>query len=188
MKRRMFAVAVIAGCLSLMVYGTLAYFTAEDTAHNVITSGEIDIELLEWADEGKTTPFPEDGISGVMPGTEVTKIVEVKNTGSNDAWIRVRVEKKILLSEGAEGESDSSLMQLNVDESSWIPGEDGFYYYNEILKSGDVTKPLFATVSFESSMGNLYQNSTATVDVSAYAVQADNNGQTAQDANGWPEP
>ena len=83
MKRRLFAGAVIVMCLSLLGFGTLAYFTAEDTAHNVITSGDIDIELQEWADEEKTIPFPEEGISGVMPGTETTKIVEVKNTGSN---------------------------------------------------------------------------------------------------------
>lgn len=100
MKRRLLAGAVIVMCLSLLAYGTLAYFTAEDIAHNVITSGEIDIELQEWADEEKTTPFPEDGVNGVMPGTDVTKIVEVRNTGSNDAYIRVRVEKEILLPDG----------------------------------------------------------------------------------------
>ena len=60
MKRRLFAGAVIVMCLSLLGFGTLAYFTAEDTAHNVITSGDINIELQEWADEEKTTPFPED--------------------------------------------------------------------------------------------------------------------------------
>lgn len=187
MKRRLFAGAVILICLSLMAYGTLAFFTAEDTAHNVITSGEIEIELLEWADEDKTTPFPEDGVSGVMPGAEVTKIVEVKNSGSNDAWVRVRVEKDITLSEGTEGDVDLGLMVLDFDETCWILGEDGCYYYKEALAPGAVTEPLFASVSFDPSMGNLYQNSTATVDVTAYAVQAANNGVEVLEAQGWPE-
>lgn len=187
MKRRLLAGAVIVICLSLLAYGTLAFFTAEGTARNVITSGEIDIELLEWADEEKTTPFPEDGVSGVMPGAEVTKIVEVKNTGSNDAYIRVKVEKQILLSEGVEGEPDSGLMKLDFDETRWTLGEDGFYYYKDALKPGEVTEPLFASVTFDISMGNLYQNSTAKVDVTAYAVQADNNGSTVTEAKGWPE-
>lgn len=187
MKRRLLAGAVIVMCLSLLAYGTLAYFTAEDTAHNVITSGEIDIELLEWADEERTTPFPENGVNGVMPGTDVTKIVEVKNTGSNAAYIRVKVEKEIVLPDGVEGEPDSGLMKLDFDEVYWTLGEDGFYYYNEALEPGAVTEPLFASVSFDTSMGNIYQNSTASVDVTAYAVQVANNGDGVMDAKGWPQ-
>ena len=95
MKRKLIAAAVAVICLSLLACGTLAFFTDEDTVHNVITSGNIDIELQEWADEEKTTPFPEDGVSGVMPGTDVTKIVEVKNTGSNDAYVRVKVRRNL---------------------------------------------------------------------------------------------
>lgn len=187
MKRRLLAGAVIVMCLSLLAYGTLAYFTAEDTAHNVITSGEIAIELQEWADEEKTTPFPADGVSGVMPGTDVTKIVEVRNTGSNDAYIRVRVEKEILLPDGVEGEPDAGLMNIDFDQTCWTLGEDGYYYYKEALKPGAVTEPLFASVSFDPAMGNLYQNSSARVDVTAYAVQAANNGEGVMDAQGWPE-
>ena len=187
MKRKLLAVAVTVICLSMMAYGTLAYFTAEDTAHNVITSGEIDIELQEWADAEKTIPFPEDGVSGVMPGTEVTKIVEVKNTGDNDAYIRVKVEKEIVLPEGVEGEPDSSLMKIDFDKTYWEKGKDGYYYYKEALKPGAVTEPLFASVSFDPAMGNIYQNSTAKVDVTAYAVQVANNGDSVKDAKGWPE-
>ena len=35
-------------------------------------------------------------------------------------------------------------------------------------------------------MGNEYQNATATVNVSAQAVQNANNGDTVMDAKGWP--
>lgn len=187
MKRRLLAGAVIVMCLSLLAYGTLAYFTAEDTAHNVITSGEIDIELQEWADEEKTTPFPENGVNGVMPGTDVTKIVEVKNTGSNDAYVRVKVEKEIVLPDGVEGEPDSSLMKIDFDDTCWTLGDDGYYYYKDALAPDAVTEPLFASVSFDPTMGNIYQNSTAKVDVTAYAVQVANNGDGVMDAKGWPE-
>lgn len=184
MKRRIFITAVIVICLSLLAYGTLAYFTAEDIAHNVITSGAIHIKLLEWKDEAKTTPFPEEGIHGVMPGTDITKIVEVKNTGSNSAWIRVKVEKEIVLTDGSE--PDLGLMTLDFDETSW-EYKDGYYYYNEALEPGEVTAPLFATVSFDADMGNAYQNSTASVKVTAYATQVANNGNSAVEAAGWPE-
>ena len=187
MKQKLLAGAVIVIGLSLLTFGTLAYFTAEDTAHNVITSGGIDIELLEWADEEKTIPFPEDGVSGVMPSTGGTKIVEVKNSGSAAAYVRVKVEKKIVLSEGLEGEPDSNLIKIDFDETCWTPGEEGYYYYKEVLEPNAVTEPLFTLVSFDSGMGNIYQNSTVTVDINAYAVQAANNGDHAMDARGWPE-
>lgn len=187
MKRKVLLVSAIAICLAIAVSGTLAFFTAEDTAHNVITSGGIQIELQEWADEEKTVPFPENGVTGVMPGSEITKIAEVKNTGADPAWVRVRVEKNITLSEGAEGEIDLGLMQLSFDESAWTLGEDGYYYYNKALAPGQVTEPLFASVSFDIAMSNLYQNSTAAVDVTAQAVQTANNGETVMNAAGWPE-
>lgn len=184
MKKRLFVAALACICITALAGGTLAYYTAENTAHNVITTGGIDIALQEWADTDKTTPFPEDGVNDVMPGTSVTKIVEVKNTGANDAYIRVKVDKSIDLA--GEGTPDLSLLALDMNQADWTAGEDGYYYYNEVLAPGEVTAPLFTTVSFDTGMDNLYQNSAAEVDVAAYAVQADNNGDTVLEAQGWP--
>lgn len=185
MKKKIITVAVIAAVLALVVGGTLAYFTDQETAHNVITSGTVDITLQEWADEAKTEPFSEDGVDGVMPGTEVTKIVEVKNTGDNGVYVRMKVEKAIQLAD-EEGDTDVSLIALDINTTDWTDGGDGFYYYNEVLGAGETTKPLFTTVTFATGMGNEYQNSTATVDVTAQAVQSANNGTSAAAASGWP--
>lgn len=184
MKRKLLIGAIFCICLSVLAGGSLAYYTAENTAHNVITTGGIDIAVQEWADTDKTTPFPEGGVDDVMPGTAVTKIVEVKNTGANDAYIRVKVDKSIELA--GEGTPDLSLLALDMNQTDWTDGGDGYYYYNEILAPGEVTAPLFTTVSFDPGMDNLYQNSAAAVDVAAYAVQADNNGDTVLEAQGWP--
>ena len=184
MKKRLFVAALACICITALAGGTLAYYTAENTAHNVITTGGIDIAVQEWADAEKTVPFPEDGVEDVMPGTEVTKIVEVKNTGSNDAYVRVKVDKSITLA--GEGAPDLDLLLLDMNETDWTAGEDGYYYYNVPVKPGQVTSPLFTTVTFDTGMNNLYQNSSAEVDVTAYAVQADNNGDTVLEAQGWP--
>lgn len=187
MKRKLFFIAVIVICLSLTAYGTLAYFTAEDTAHNVITTGDVDIELLEWADEDKTETFPKEGVSGVMPNTSVTKIVEIKNTGSGSAWVRIKVEKDITLAEGVGLEKpDLGLMVIDYDTENWILMKDGYYHYKKPLESGQTTEPLFAEVTFDKTMGNDYQNATASVLVSAEAVQSANNGATYDQAKGWP--
>lgn len=201
MKRKLLALAVVVMCLSLTAYGTLAFFTADTTAHNVITSGNVDIELYEWADESKTKPFPEEGIRDVMPGDTVTKIVEVKNTGSADAYIRVKVEKEIELYVEQAGSSvdnpdgileapkgNAELLLIDYDDETWDYNEtDGCYYYRTALAPNEVTAPLFAGVTFDTKMGNEYQNCTARIKVTAYAVQVANNGATYADAAGWPE-
>ena len=121
-----------------------------------------------------------------MPGCEVSKIVEVKNTGSQPAYVRLRVTKEIKLSGQTEGEADLSLVTFDLNSQDWEE-RDGFYYYREPLEPGQTTQPLFTAVSFSESMGNLYQDSIAVVQVKAYATQTANNGETVFDAAGWPE-
>lgn len=193
MKRKLFAGALIALCLTILAYGTVAYFTDEKVAHNVITSGEIDIKLLEWADEAKTTPFPEAGLTGVMPSTSATKIVEIKNTGSNAAYVRARVLFSIDGGVPADQTPLEALVTLDLPaggdaDAKWeYNQEDRYYYYKEALEPGETTAPLFTNVGFDKTMGNWYQNKTIHVEVKAQATQAANNGTSVLDAKGWPE-
>ena len=181
MKRKLLILSVLAICIATLAAGTLAYFTSEGKAHNVITTGGVEITVQEWADEEKTKPF--ENLTGVMPNTTVTKIAEIKNTGASDAWVRVKVEKNIKLQ--GEGTSDTSLVELTLNTTDWTE-KDGYYYYTKVLKPGEVTAPIFTAVTFKPDMGNEYQNATATVDVTAQAVQTANNGATVMDAQGWP--
>ena len=187
MKRKIFVIAGLLICLSIGTLGTAAYFTSKDVAHNVITTGDIDIELKEMhiPEEGKN-PVPFEDKTGVMPGMEISKIVTVVNTSDNEAYVRVRVQKNIELKNGVQGDVDLSLLTMDFDTVNWTE-KDGFYYYNEPLAPGGETEALFTTVSFSRSMGNLYQESTATIDVNAQATQVKNNGSTVLDAKGWPE-
>lgn len=182
MKRKLLILSVLAICIATLAAGTLAYFTAEGKAHNVITTGGVEIAVQEWADEEKTEPFKD--LTGVMPNTTVTKIAEIKNTGASDAWVRVKVEKNIKLT--GDGTPDVSMVQLDVNTTDWTDGGDGYYYYNRALQPGEVTVPIFTSVTFQAAMGNEYQNAQATVDVLAQAVQTANNGDSAQTAAGWP--
>lgn len=182
MKRKLLILSALAICIAMLVTGTLAYFTAEGRAHNVITTGGVEIAVQEWADEEKTKPF--EDLTGIMPGMTVTKIAEIKNTGASDAWVRVKVEKNIELK--GEGTPDTGLVELALNTAYWTE-KDGYYYYTKALKPGEVTAPVFTSVTFNATMGNEYQNATATVDVSAQAVQTANNGATVMDAQGWPK-
>ena len=204
MKRKLLALAVLMICVSLVSLGTVAYFNAEDTAHNVITSGSVNIELVEKTkgDDGSLADFPKKGIEGVMPGTSVSKIVTVKNTGEAPAYIRVWVNSSISepgdpitnptikclpLTITVNGE-EVDVLTMDYNTEDWTQGEDGYWYYNEVLKAGDTTEALFENVSFHKQMGNVYQNSKALVDVTAEATQSANQkAEHPWEAKGWPE-
>lgn len=184
LKGKLTLIAVAAACCALAVGGTLAYFNAEEKAHNVITSGGVEIELNEWADLDKTLPFQD--VEGVVPGASVTKVVEVENAGASPAWIRVSAEKAAELAGGAAGAAD--VMSMDYNTAAWTDGGDGWWYYDQILPAGELTEPLFTTVSFDGpGMGNEYQGSQFAIDVLAQAVQSDNNSDSALTASGWPE-
>lgn len=185
-KSKVLSVAVLAITIATIASGTLAYFNAEETAHNVITSGGISIELVEVDEDGK--PFPTEGISGVMPGTQVTKKVTIQNQDenhSNTAWVRAKIVKSIVLDNHAMDEVDDGLIVLDIDTKKWTEQGEWYYYTKKLPVNGE-TEPLFTKVTFSEDMDNKYQNCTVTIDVYAEAVQYDNNGTTWEDAAGWP--
>ena len=192
MKKKILALAVIAMLTSVIASGTLAYYTAEERAHNVITSGGVGIELVEKTKDanGAEVDFPKEGISSVMPGTSVSKIVKVQNDGASEAWIRVQIEASLKDVDGSDlpltfGENDTRAMDYEILDE-WIDGEDGYYYYKKPVAAGEYTDILFEEVKFDAAMGNEYQNSTANIIISAQAVQTANNGNSVMEAKGWP--
>ena len=186
MKKKIIILALKAACLSLVAYGTTAYFTYEDKATNVIVAGNIKIELQELAiPDGGGDPVPFEDAVDVLPGYAVSKIVQVKNKGSQAAWVRISVDKALALAEGVTGVADVSLVSFNLNAEYWKE-KDGFYYYKDMLNPGETTKPLFTVVRFSPKMGDMYQQSKATIHVIAYATQVANNGTDVFSAAGWP--
>lgn len=186
-KWKIVALCTALACLSIVASGTLAYFTASETAHNVITSGGVAIQLHEFSERGNEELVPWQDVDGVMPGAEISKIVTVENTGASDAWVRVKVDKTIILADGDKGKPE--VMKLDIKDAFWTE-QDGYYYYNDPLAPGETTPPLFTIVTFDPKMGNEYQGSTAHIDVKADAVQVANNpveGNNVLDAQGWPK-
>ncbi|MDY3026890.1 MAG: TasA family protein [Candidatus Faecivicinus sp.] len=181
-KRKIGLIATIVCCIAILTAGTLAYFNAEETAVNVITTGNLSMKLHEEAEDGK--PFPSEGVFGVMPDTDVAKKAYVENTGSVDMYVRIAIEKEI------QGESDRELgfenITLDLNTADWTE-QDGYYYYNRALKPGEKTEPLFTMVRFDKEMGNEYMNARLTIKVNAQAVQSRNNTDSALTAAGWPE-
>jgi len=190
MKKRILYIAVIVIVLSLMTGGTLAYYNATDTVRNVITSGKVDVSLIEQQlVDGVLQPYPSDPIK-IMPGRTVSKIISVEST-EQPAWIRASYKLTVYDANGVKMDiSDEELATVIIiepDASAWTYHE-GWWYYNEAVDGGDTTTPLFESVEFSATkMGNQYQRCTMTIDVIAQGVQQANNGESALDAMGWPE-
>ena len=188
MKRKLLLLSVMVICIAIAAVGTLAFFNTDAIAHNVITTGGVNIELHEYADAEKTQPFKD--LSGVMPGIKVTKIAEVENTGASAAWVRVKLTPAIELADDAvlpDGFTvNTGLVKPDVNTTDWELRSDGYYYYHKALAAGESTAVLFSEVNFAPEMPNDYQNSTTIINVSAQAVQTANNGSTVLDAAGWP--
>lgn len=187
MKKKILICAVIVALLSVAAYGTSAFFSHTQKATNVITTGNVKIELQEIsASSINGGAIPLEGEISVLPGAEIAKTVKVKNIGSNSAWIRISLDTAFLLADGVTGNTDTSLIKFDINTKEWTE-KDGYYYYNTALEPGETTEPLFTHVSFAPSMDNTYQNSKALIDITAYATQKAHNGSTVFEAAGWPD-
>ena len=97
MKKKVLTAALAVALIAIMVSGSLAYFTAEDKVDNTFTIGSVKIEIYE---NGEATPDAEKPLGKLTPVVKTTpsddesyidKVVKVKNTGANDAYIRTHI-------------------------------------------------------------------------------------------------
>lgn len=167
------------------VLGSYTYFTDEVSTRGInFSSGNLSVELRE------SSPTLENGLSCVriQPGMKVVSTASVENTGNLPAYVRVKLDKVITLSQasaGREAEIDPSLISLDINTALWQE-KDGFYYCLSPVEVGGSSPALFTTVSFDHSMGNLYKESSFDLIFQLEAVQANNNGTDALSAEGWP--
>lgn len=173
---------VLSGCTvlaALLSAGTLAFFTTTDTAKNVITTGNIDLQIQETTVDGK--PFDSTG-TVIMPGDVVDKIVTVENTGTDSAFVRV----DITVSSKNLGIDAGECVEVDINEAAWT-FKEGFYYYDTALEPGRSTEPLFTQVTFDGrGMDNSWIGDALMINVDAYGVQSKNNGTDPLRAAGWP--
>lgn len=190
MKKKIIYIAILLICLSLVTGGTYAYYTAEATARNVITTGGISVTVVEQEDvSGTLQPYPSQPIK-IMPATEVSKIVSVRSDGQA-AWIRVNYTLAIYDAEGKvmdiPAEELDEAIRINAGSEDWTL-KDGWWYYDTAIKGGQISTPLFREVVFSGThIDNKYQGCTLEILVTTQAVQQANNGTSVGEALGWPE-
>ena len=173
MRRKVaLAAAAVAMVGTLAVGGTLAWFTDTETATNVVTTGNVDIAWYERDDTGDFNKMDGDGLefgedTPVTPGAELTKEAKIKNEGKNAAYIRAKI---------TVDEKVADIVKFDIASDKWENGEDGYYYYKEIVApNGGETELLIDSLTISTTAGNEKTNIVkAGVHLFAEAIQSDN--------------
>ncbi|MCX0404599.1 BsaA family SipW-dependent biofilm matrix protein [Clostridium perfringens] len=181
MKRRkglvkaLLLILIVISIISVTVLGK--GFTSIDSVNNKFSIGSVETEIDENFDAPKE-----------WDGSNISKLVSIKNTGKNDEFVRVSIIPRWIDENENPWTGDSNLIQLNLDEDNvialnkddinnlWVYGEDGYFYYMAKLKSGKSTKELLKSVeikkdSIEDSLKEKYNGKKIKIDVNVEAIQ-----------------
>ena len=171
MKKKILSICLVAVIAAMAIAGaSLAYFTAEDTATNVFTVGNVAIDLTEpeWDKKG-AVDAPE-----VYPGEALAKDPTVKNTGKNPCFVRISVTGWDSLKNAKLSAQDITYRTDYVDEKlgeNWTL-YDGYFYYTKVLAVDETTDALFDQIVIPTDVTNGDAATEYKLDVKAYAVQA----------------
>jgi predicted ribosomally synthesized peptide with SipW-like signal peptide len=167
MKKRTLIILMSAVLVAgLAVGGTLAYFTATQTATNTFTVGNVKISLTEpnWVASG-SVDAPE-----AYPGEPLAKDPTITNTGKNPCVVRIKITWPTL-------PAGVSAIQLRTDYvlgklgNDWYQDGD-YYYYMKLLEIGSSTDALFDQVVMPTDLQNGDASTHYDIVVTAEAVQA----------------
>ncbi len=187
MKKRLAAGGVALSLLAILGIGTAAYFVTDGRAENKITMGTVDLTLTETVN-GVVVGESTSQLDGILPSQTVDQVAEIKNTGNQDYWLRVRADVSVTAADQA-ADLDNRVISFNWDKEKWVE-QDGWYYYPTAVAVNETVTP-FTEVTFAAKAGNEYQGCTIDIDVEAQAVQVKNNeipaGGSVLDVQGWPE-
>lgn len=173
MSKRKIVLLALAVCMVaiLAVGGTLAYFTADDSATNTFTVGNVKIDLTEpnWDEQG-SKDAPE-----VYPTEPLAKDPTVTNTGANPCFVRISVTGWDCLIKAGLSENEITYRTDYVNGKlgeNWVLHTDGFFYYSKVLAVGETTDALFDQIVVPADLKNGDAETEFDIVVNAYAVQA----------------
>lgn len=192
MKKKILKVLALVACAVLLVVGsiagTLAYMTSQAEVTNTFTVGNVAITMTE----AKVTAYGvKDGDTRVttneyklIPGHEYVKDPTIYvEAGSEECYLFVKVVNGISAIEAA---GDTTIAKQLAD-NNWVVFDEanGIYVYKTTVDARKATEnvviPVFAkftiastaNVTVDADTDSVADYTKATVDVTAYAIQAD---------------
>ena len=179
-RSRLLLIAIAAILITVLTQPSLAFYTTIGKATNVVTSGNIQLQIHEKTADG--SDFPAEGVY-IVPGDIVSKRVSIENVCTHPFYLRV----KLVSASTNAALTPEDCLKMDIDTANWTY-RDGFYYFNRILQPGETTPALFTQVEIVGSrVDQTHVGSMLSLTVNAYAVQSENNpADFPWDAAGWP--
>ncbi len=181
MNKKKITVAVSSVLLAALICvgATLAWLSSEARTRNVVTIGEVKIELTEPGFDKLTNGTKH--ISDVVPGQLITKDPTVTNTGSHPAYVRASIVIGGSYFEDMS-EEDKAKYQSELESGlhvldGWVKSPvDGKYYYQTALAAAGEdgsSSMIFDQVTIPPTWGNEMIGKDITIDLKAEAIQSE---------------
>lgn len=194
MKKKILAISLVVSLVAVAALGiTLAYFTDTKAVNNTFTMGNVKITLEEIVgyDENESPLIQTEGHAypTTAPGDVLTKKPYVTNTGSNSAWVFL----KLTLSDAAafnallpnlQAAVDNGVIDFNSTDWTFLSNKvDGstrviWIAYKTALAPTETTEAPFTTITIPTTWTNANVETLGedgfSLNVEAHAIQVEN--------------
>ena len=150
-KRRILAIAMSLCIVAILAVGaSLAYFTDTASETNTFTIGNVKIAIREVFDKEN---------ANLIPGKDINKDVFVKNTGAQDAYVRVHIAIPSDIDDGDPSfAAINNFLHFNFTDASVA---DGQWSWKKTMSTGS---------GYDPKDWNFYTTTVEDVDYNVYVV------------------
>lgn len=174
-RRRFYRACIVVSALvfvaSLTSLAGVAYanWVVDDGSNTEVSTVTLDIEVISNT----------SATGAQYPGTDITRSIQVQNTGNTGVFVRIEVETAFEDGEGNIIEDTAGLIKITYDTTSWKDGQDGYYYLMGVLDVGATSSNCISKIELSSDIPSEYAGYTAIVTPKAYALQTTSNAISA---------
>jgi len=152
-----------------LVLGAFAFFGDNGAAENYLPVGKLLVDLVDVFENNKLT----------LPGDTVSKDVSMKNNGTMDAVVRIKLDPS--WDPAADSQSNPLLTDAVTITFGPTFAQDwtllgGWYYYNKILKPGESTSLLVDALKLQAVSNDLhaadYSGAAYNLNIKSESLQA----------------
>lgn len=159
--------AELALAAALCAGGTLAGWRTSSTVTNHISTATVQGIVEEKYEQGQT----------ITPGQTVEKCVWVKNTGTASSLVRAKVVIDWDDETAADMDATDCVFPA-YNTADWTQGEDGYWYYNDIVEPNQCSTALFESFTVSPNLTNELAGRTGHIGVTMELLQASGDSPT----------
>lgn len=186
MKKVWLILIFIILCCAFSASISFAFIIKETTTNNVITFGDIKMELLVTTKENNVEKNVNDKETiDITYNSKVNRNIKIKNIGKHPLFVRVSINL-VGISEDGNTIENMDFIDVMSNSKNWIY-KDNWYYYKDVVHEDEGANDLLLDLNFDiNKITSRYPGSTFTLDINAEAVQAENNSEDILEVVGWP--